>query len=179
MARSERAGGVDEIPGPEREALAAHDAGDGRPGDEPDDHRGVEEARSEERHHDEDEEQRRDRHEHVGDAHDAGVHRAAEVAGGAAHGGADQDREARREESDLERHAGAPDHPGQDVPPEPVGAEPVGGGRRLEPLEERLGGVAVGRDGRRQDAGREHRRDHEPPQEAPPVPGDPPEPAHE
>ena len=51
--------------------------------------------------------------------------------------------------------------------------------RRLDALEERLGRVAVRGDGRRQDPGGQHRRDHNPAQEAPPVPDDAPEPAHE
>ena len=96
------------------------------------------EARAEQRDHHQDQEERRDRQEDVGDPHDPGVHAGAEVAGDPAHRGADQDRQHRGEEADLERHPAPPDDAREHVAAVAVRPEPVGAGRRLEALEQGL-----------------------------------------
>src|ERR1700730_4175337 len=162
--------GIDESTRPEAETLSANDARDLRPGHEPDDGRGVREPGPEERDDHQNEEQGGNGHEHVRDTHDRRVHRAAEIGRDTPEHGSHDHGETRGEQPDLERDSAAPDHPRQDVAAEAGGAEPVGGARLLEPGEQRLGGVAVGSDCRRQRSHGEDEGDHQPAHEPPLTP---------
>ena len=124
---TERAGGLDEVPGAQGEALAADDARHRRPRYQADDQRGVEEARPEERHHDEDEEERRHRHEHVGHAHDRRVHCPRRSSRPRRPPPCRRRWPAPSPGSRSRATRGPPHDPPQDVAPEPVRAEPVRG----------------------------------------------------
>ena len=67
--------------------------------------------------------------EHVDQALGEEVERPADVAGEEPEGHADQETDGDGDEADTEREAGAPDDPGQHVPSELVGPEPVLAGR--------------------------------------------------
>jgi hypothetical protein len=122
-------------------------------------HDDVPEARSHRRADCEREKQRGKRQQDVRDAHDHGVDAFPEVAGIDPEGDADEGADRDRDDPDEQRHAPAPDHAAQHVPPEVVRAEPVLSARPLQPARQILVQRILDRERRRQQGQRHADRD--------------------
>ena len=151
--------GLNEIALGDGDRFGARDAGIGRPGGERNgDHRvldaGAKRCREGQRQH-----QAREGEEDIGDAHQHRIDPAAEVARERADREADGGHHHRHQQHDGERHPRAIEGAGIDVAAKFIGAEPVFGRRRRQPVGEIL------RDGR--NAARQQRREdrHEDEQE--------------
>ena len=157
---AERAGGVDEQPALQLGGLGAGGAQvDGDAGDRQhqNDVRG---AGGEHVEDDDREQQRREAHDHVGDAHRHGLAPAAVVAGPHADGRADDRGDHHGGDRDGQRRLARDDQPGQHAAAERVGAEEVGpavreGERRLVGVVEVDLGGEVADEHRAEDRGEE------------------------
>ena len=122
-------------------------------------HAAAQDAGEQEREHDRQQE-RREREERVHDQHQDPVQPPAVIARDQSERHTDRDADQDRQHDDLDRRSCPPDHPGEDVEEQPVGAEQVVAARRTrlgEPHSVDRGlGEAVGSDQRR-----EHRADDE------------------
>ena len=121
----------------ERVHLGAHHVGDAHPAEQADDEHDVVDRLPEQRREHDHQGQRRDDEEEVGDAGHRGLPPAALVAGEDAERAADQHGDERGGEADEHRVLGAGDDQAEHVDAGVVGAQPVGGRRRLERLAAR------------------------------------------
>jgi hypothetical protein len=152
--RSQRARGLDEFLGAQRAGDREDEPRVPGPPQRRDRQHRVDETRRQhrgdrERHH-----QRRDGERDIGQAHDDDLGPAAEIAGDEPESRAERDRGAKDDRGQQERDAIAEQHPGENVAPDIVGAEPVSGGRRQvtgAEIDHRANMVRIGRDQRREE----------------------------
>ena len=153
---ADRTGVEDIVACGDHQRRAAQEAREDRRVDDRDRCRGRECAGAEQRDHPDREQHHREREQDVHRAHDDALRPAAEVRRDEAERPAREERGGHRGRRDRQRGPQAVDDPRQDVPPELIGPERVGGRGSLQPRQHVDRDRAVGRDERRED-----RDDHE------------------
>ena len=140
----------------QREACAAHDAGDTRRVRDTDGEQGVDGARPQRRDDQQRQQQRRERQHRVHHAHHKVVEPAADVAGGQSDRHAERQTERDRPEAQRECRTRSRQRPTQQIAAVLICPEHEPAAWRLQPIEHVLLGRRIRRDPRRREAHRDH-----------------------
>ena len=125
VGKTGHTGGLNKLRILEHQHFAAHQLGIAHPSHQPQGDEEVDESLAQDGHNGDDQDGEGEGHHDVGNTHEQAVQYAAVIAGQQADHAADQEGDHHAQHADKQVNTGTPHHPGEDIPPVEIGAEPM------------------------------------------------------